>query len=69
MLPVYVAGSPEPSDAAAALASMFDALPRPALSEYESWLAAGNDPEHATECRDFERRRAGLMLAIYGEAA
>jgi hypothetical protein len=57
----------------AELADMIDGLdavlPRPSLSEYETWLAAGNDPQHAAECRAFERCRAGLMLAIYGEAA
>jgi hypothetical protein len=48
---------------------MFDAQPRLQISEYELWLAAGNDLVHAAEVRAFERRRAGLMRSIYGEAA
>jgi hypothetical protein len=62
---IYVAGAPSPSE----LASMIDAQPRPPLSEYETWLAEGNDPQHAAECRAFERSRSGLMRTLYGEAA
>jgi hypothetical protein len=60
-----VNGGPSPSE----LASMIDAQPRPPLSEYETWLAAGTDPHHAAECRAFECTRARLMQAIYGEVA
>jgi hypothetical protein len=40
----------------------------PTPSEMEAmWLAAR--AEDAAEVREFERRRAGLMRGIYGEAA
>jgi hypothetical protein len=52
------------------LDAMWLAAPtRPPLSEYERWVAEGNDPQHAAECRAFECSRSRLMASIYGEAA
>jgi hypothetical protein len=58
-----------PAEMARMIDGLDAALSRPLLSEYERWLSAGNDPQHAAECRAYERRRSSLMRSIYGEAA
>jgi hypothetical protein len=62
-IPSETNGIPTSAD----LASMWDALPRPELTDYAAWLAEG--VEAAAEVRAFERSRAGLMRHLFGEVA
>lgn len=49
------------------MAAMWDAHPRPELTDYAAWIAEG--VEAAPEVRAFERRRSRVQRSIYGEAA
>jgi len=49
------------------MAEMYDALPRPPLTDYAAWIAEGI--ECASEVRAFERSRSALMRWIYGDDA